>query len=327
MEMPKTKESFVALVDTLMAGDASSQQLAGSVLQLADGFSSLQSTYDDMLSTAKDDLKSAYEDQRSQLEETQKKFVDFGKSLREFSDSLQTGSLSTLTLGQKYADLTNRYQNNLSLARTGDADAIDKFQSLANEFLTVSQQYNASGEAYKADFASVANDSQYLATVADSQVSVAQQQLDALDKQVGSLITINTSVMTVAQAIENLHTAMAQAGYAVPTVDGSHADGLSYVPYDGYIAELHQGERVLTASENKALSMGAGSRNDSSMVTELQALRQEVAALRQDQAQQTGQLIGANYDAQERSAEAIVEGTKEAVSQSNWKENSTVRMV
>lgn len=32
-------------------------------------------------------------------------------------------------------------------------------------------------------------------------------------------------------------------------VDGSHAGGLSYVPYDGYIAELHRGERVLTAKE------------------------------------------------------------------------------
>ena len=32
-------------------------------------------------------------------------------------------------------------------------------------------------------------------------------------------------------------------------VNGSHANGLSYVPFDGYIAELHRGERVLTASE------------------------------------------------------------------------------
>lgn len=41
-------------------------------------------------------------------------------------------------------------------------------------------------------------------------------------------------------------------------VDGSHAGGLSYVPFDGYIAELHKGERVLTASEARAYNDGYG---------------------------------------------------------------------
>ena len=39
-------------------------------------------------------------------------------------------------------------------------------------------------------------------------------------------------------------------------VNGSHAGGLAYVPFNGYIAELHKGERVLTASENMAYSRG-----------------------------------------------------------------------
>jgi hypothetical protein len=39
-----------------------------------------------------------------------------------------------------------------------------------------------------------------------------------------------------------------------PMIDGTHKTGLDYVPYDGYIAELHRGERVLTAEENNAYS-------------------------------------------------------------------------
>lgn len=35
---------------------------------------------------------------------------------------------------------------------------------------------------------------------------------------------------------------------------GSHFTGLDYVPYNNYSALLHQGERVLTAEENKAMS-------------------------------------------------------------------------
>lgn len=44
--------------------------------------------------------------------------------------------------------------------------------------------------------------------------------------------------------------------------DGSHADGLSYVPYDGYIAELHEGERVLTKQQNKDYNKGTGTGGD-----------------------------------------------------------------
>lgn len=38
--------------------------------------------------------------------------------------------------------------------------------------------------------------------------------------------------------------------------DGSHRTGLREVPYDGYIAELHKGERVLTAAEAKRYQNG-----------------------------------------------------------------------
>ena len=50
-------------------------------------------------------------------------------------------------------------------------------------------------------------------------------------------------------------------------VDGSHAAGLDYVPWDGYIAQLHQGERVLTAAEARALDTLTGGYAAPSRVT------------------------------------------------------------
>ena len=45
-------------------------------------------------------------------------------------------------------------------------------------------------------------------------------------------------------------------------VDGSHAGGLNYVPFDGYIAELHKGERVLTANEARGYNNRSNSGYD-----------------------------------------------------------------
>jgi phage-related protein len=49
--------------------------------------------------------------------------------------------------------------------------------------------------------------------------------------------------------ISNLFGAKSEAESVSSSISGSHANGLDYVPYNGYIAQLHQGERVLTKTE------------------------------------------------------------------------------
>lgn len=55
---------------------------------------------------------------------------------------------------------------------------------------------------------------------------------------------------------DKLKNAISGSNVKNKAVNGSHADGLAYVPFNGYIAELHKGERVLTAEENQRYSSG-----------------------------------------------------------------------
>ena len=71
-----------------------------------------------------------------------------------------------------------------------------------------------------------------------------------------------------------------------PSVDGSHSAGLAYVPYDGYIAELHKGERILRAQEarlyNAAEVLGTGSHTASPKSVTVNVYTQSMSAAEQD---------------------------------------------
>ena len=52
-------------------------------------------------------------------------------------------------------------------------------------------------------------------------------------------------------------------------IDGSHAGGLNYVPFDGYLAQLHRGEMVLTAAQASLLRANQGASDSSAAVSSL----------------------------------------------------------
>lgn len=55
-------------------------------------------------------------------------------------------------------------------------------------------------------------------------------------------------------------------------VDGSHARGLDFVPFDGYVAELHKGEMVVPAAEARALRSGYSSTQNGEMASLLKQI-------------------------------------------------------
>lgn len=60
----------------------------------------------------------------------------------------------------------------------------------------------------------------------------------------------------IIDGFKNIVSGANDAKSAAKSVDGKHANGLDYVPYNGYVAELHEGERVLTKQQNREYNEG-----------------------------------------------------------------------
>ncbi|RDK01433.1 phage tail length tape measure family protein [Paraburkholderia lacunae] len=259
-----TRDQFRDLVKSLDLSTDAGQRSYVALLALAPAFDSVVSSYESAVS-------SAYSTQSQAL-------TSFKDQVDQFRASLTTGSLSTASPEQQYGDTRQRFEDLYSKAIGGDATAQSNLTSAAQDFLNASKAYNASSGQYQSDLTQVMQSMDYAS-------SSANAQLDQLKAMVTGIVNVNTSVQTVAEAIAQLQ------GWT--SVNGSHAQGLYRVPFDGYIAELHQGERVLTASEARTLDTQRAavqtvdfaryqSSGNDALLQEIKALRAEVVQLRED---------------------------------------------
>lgn len=85
--------------------------------------------------------------------------------------------------------------------------------------------------------------------------SVGESVLDWVSDFAGK---IGDFVSGIVDGFKNIVSGADDAKSAAKSVNGKHANGLDYVPFNGYVAELHKGERVLTKQENEEYNNSRG---------------------------------------------------------------------
>ena len=137
----------------------------------------------------------------------------------------------------------------------------------------------------------IAEDAQALSVQLKAMREKHEADLEALDQtlaywrmQIDVARGTYQATLSVGQSVSALAAAIAAENAARAAVNGSHATGLASVPFDGYVAELHRGERVLTAQDNAIFSSGAWARrgDDGAVVAELRELRRRNRLLEQE---------------------------------------------
>ncbi|MCK9234924.1 MAG: tape measure protein [Acholeplasmataceae bacterium] len=288
---------------------------------------------------------------------------DIANSLQYYLRSLESSDLAPYTLGQKVTNAEQELYQLVSAARGGDEAALGRVQNSLQNALTLWREYGASGEDYRSAYhrltamvgdlaGSTLSDSERQIVQLEKATNISQSQLEqlqelhnfamqaqaALDaqyqhevttmgRQVSLLESMGLDTIRLHDIATTLNALPAMIASHlmpfIPIVDGSHALGISRVPYDNYHAKLHAGERVYTAAQARAIdagTYGVGTRSDGEMqavVAKLDELTQQVRIQGQAQVVETKRSAELN-------ANLVVKGMDESTQRNARDRNNQV---
>ena len=237
--------------------------------------------------TPADKTRDKIKDLKKELEEAEDK-SKIEIKIEGYADEIPTahkmieGLRSQLEFFQEYADgIENLKKRGLSdtvvaALSDGSAESLDYIRALSlgtdkdiaevnRLYSDMEQQKESLGQSLTDNRMKV--DTEYqgiLDTVkssADVIASAGDDAAAAAGNAVGGIANaIALKTISVAAAVAGLNAALSSMGsfsfssggwFGMFNLDGSNEKGLDYVPFDGYLSELHEGEGILTAEENR----------------------------------------------------------------------------
>lgn len=168
------------------------------------------------------------------------------------------------SLGDSYGKLVNVSREDF------EPGIFDNYGEFVLQNLYTRQQWARGEERGKIDAAiSAMETAQKKVTEAEGEISNYQAQLNQLATETPDTATAGAQIITdltngmasqegalqsevdrINGILGGIGSGAGVGGVDIP-IDGSYATGLNWVPFDGFLAQLHEGEGILTAEENK----------------------------------------------------------------------------
>lgn len=160
------------------------------------------------VSAAQTALQDAYNAQAQTINATITAYQQLSDSLKSFGATLDAQASASGSPQQTLAATRAAFLAVSASAESGNQTALGQLQSVSQAYLDAAKAAAPDAQSYAQALNQVRAAVSASGVAADVQVSLASQQLDALDAQVQGLITINTSVLTVTAAIQQLQAAL-----------------------------------------------------------------------------------------------------------------------
>lgn len=170
--------------------------------------------------SAREDLIAAYDAEASARQNTIDKLKTSIDTLKAFSLSLALGENSPLTPEQKYATAKTAYEQLKTVLSSSTASTDDKVKALEElpnsitQLLETSKVFYASSEQYQKDYADA--QATLALKIADSkaQLTIEERSLKELETQVGLLGKIDSSILSVVDALAKYNSAVGASNAA-----------------------------------------------------------------------------------------------------------------
>ena len=227
LSLPETRAQFVSLVEGLDTTTEAGQKLFASLMGLAGAADSAYDVMEAKRESAERDVLAAYEREKaalqgvistrdqaaadavsaynresSALENTISKFEDLEQALMEFSKGLAGLVAGAESPQRRLEQIRREYSGTLARARLGDEEAMNDLPEIGQELADAALSGSGSREDYVRTLSEILVGTSETADVSVRHKALAEQQLEAMTDQMRRLGLIDSSVQSLATALQ-----------------------------------------------------------------------------------------------------------------------------